>query len=185
MTSKRLFTILAVILALSVMGFAQSTKVTIRLGNELSSATAKAGETFEGSLAKAATVNGKNYEAGTPVAGVVSSARPSGRLSKPGLLSLRLTKVGETPVRTLALVRQGQSHTKSNATKIGGGAAAGTVIGAIAGGGKGAAIGALAGGAAGTGAAAYTGKKDVVYPAETALTFTLSSSAARARTTKK
>jgi hypothetical protein len=179
MTPRRLFTTLALVLAFAITTFAQTgTKVTIRLGQELSSATAKAGEKFEGSLARSVTVNGKTFKAGTPVAGVVTAANPSGRLSKPGLLSLRLTAIDVTPVRTLAISREGQSHTKSNATKIGGGAAAGTVIGAIAGGGKGAAIGALAGGAAGTGAAAYTGKKDVVLPAETALTFTTRSAAA-------
>jgi hypothetical protein len=39
--------------------------------------------------------------------------------------------------------------------------------------GKGAAIGALAGGGAGTAAAGFTGKKDIVLPAETRLHFKL------------
>ncbi|HTR64362.1 MAG TPA: hypothetical protein VMH85_01225, partial [Terriglobales bacterium] len=66
----------------------------------------------------------------------------------------------------------GKSHKKGNLEKIGGGAAAGTLIGALAGGGKGAAIGGLAGAGAGTGVAAATGKEEAVIPAETALTFT-------------
>ncbi len=54
---------------------------------------------------------------------------------------------------------------------VGGGALAGTVIGAIAGGAKGAVIGAIAGGAAGAGAQVMTKGKDLSVPAETKLTF--------------
>jgi outer membrane lipoprotein SlyB len=65
----------------------------------------------------------------------------------------------------------GQGHTKSNVTKIGGGAAVGALLGGIFGGGKGAAIGALAGGGAGTAGAAATGKKEAKIGAETTMTF--------------
>jgi hypothetical protein len=60
---------------------------------------------------------------------------------------------------------------KTTAKYAGGGALAGAVIGAIAGGGKGAAIGALAGGAAGTGTQVLTTGKSLNIPAETVLTF--------------
>jgi hypothetical protein len=56
-------------------------------------------------------------------------------------------------------------------TKIGGGAAAGALIGALAGGGKGALIGTAVGAGAGTGVAAATGKEEAVIHAETAITF--------------
>jgi hypothetical protein len=56
---------------------------------------------------------------------------------------------------------------------VGGGAAGGAGIGAIAGGGKGAAIGALIGAAAGTGGAGFTGNRDITLAAETALDFKL------------
>jgi hypothetical protein len=59
---------------------------------------------------------------------------------------------------------------------IGGGALLGTLLGAIAGGGKGAAIGAIAGGAAGAGAEVMTSGKRVEVPAETVLTFRLTRS---------
>jgi len=72
------------------------------------------------------------------------------------------------------LVIKGESHTKSNATKIGGGAVLGAIIGGIAGGGKGAAIGTVAGAGAGTGAAAATGKKPALVDPEAVLTFTTS-----------
>jgi hypothetical protein len=54
---------------------------------------------------------------------------------------------------------------------VGGGALAGTLIGALAGGGKGAAIGALAGGAAGAGTQVLTRGKSLNVPAETKLNF--------------
>jgi hypothetical protein len=56
---------------------------------------------------------------------------------------------------------------------LGGGALGGTLIGALAGGGKGAAIGLLAGGAAGAGAQVLTRGKTLSVPAETQLTFRL------------
>jgi hypothetical protein len=49
----------------------------------------------------------------------------------------------------------GKSNQKRDAVFIGGGAATGAIIGAIAGGGKGAAIGAILGGGLGTGARVY------------------------------
>ncbi len=59
------------------------------------------------------------------------------------------------------------------ARAIGGGAALGTIIGAIAGGAKGAAIGGMAGAAGGAGAQVLTRGRDVRVPAETVLTFRL------------
>ncbi len=74
---------------------------------------------------------------------------------------------------TAAPGTEGLGVNKRTGKYVGGGALAGTVIGAIAGGGKGAAIGALAGGAAGAGAQVLTRGKNVKVPAETELTFKL------------
>lgn len=60
---------------------------------------------------------------------------------------------------------------KTTAKYAGGGAVAGALIGALAGGGKGAAIGTLAGGAAGAGTQVLTSGKSINIPAETILTF--------------
>src|SRR5215471_8410271 len=60
---------------------------------------------------------------------------------------------------------------KTTAKYTGGGALAGAVIGAIAGGGKGAAIGTVAGGAAGAGTQVLITGKKIDIPAETVLTF--------------
>jgi hypothetical protein len=65
----------------------------------------------------------------------------------------------------------GLGANKRTGVYVGGGALAGTLIGAIAGGAKGAAIGAIAGGAAGAGAQVITKGKDLSVPAETKLDF--------------
>lgn len=178
------------VLLLGLTAFAQSipsgTRLSVRLTSELSSATAQPGQAWEGTLARDVVANGNIIaKAGAPVRGTVTAAKPSGRLKDPGTLSLRVTRVGDMTVKTAAVSRKGESHTKSNVTKMGGGAVAGAVIGGLAGGGKGAAIGTLAGGAAGTGAAAYTGKKEAVIPAETVLSFSVTSSTASRRTTTR
>jgi hypothetical protein len=167
------------------------THVTVRMGHQMSSETARAGEGFEGTLARDLIVDGTTIaKAGAPVRGKVTSAKSSGRLHAPGVLTVRLTSIDGHPVTSSAYGVKGKSHTKSNATKIGGGAAAGAVIGALAGGGKGAAIGALAGGAAGAGTQTLTKGKSLNIPAESTLSFKTSadtamqpsgSSAARSR----
>jgi hypothetical protein len=67
----------------------------------------------------------------------------------------------------------GIGKNKRTAEVIGGGAALGTIIGGIAGGGKGAAIGVLVGAAGGAGAQVLTRGRDVRVPAETVLEFRL------------
>lgn len=69
--------------------------------------------------------------------------------------------------------RAGLGKNKRTGEYVGGGALLGTVIGAIAGGGRGAAIGALAGGAAGAGTQVLTRGKSLRVPAESILTFRL------------
>jgi hypothetical protein len=69
--------------------------------------------------------------------------------------------------------RQGVGKNKRTGEFVGGGAVLGTILGAIAGGGKGAAIGAVAGGAAGAGAQTVTRGKTIRVPAETVLSFRL------------
>ena len=150
---------------------------TVRLNTSLSSATARAGEVWGGTLTHDIVENGKVIaRAGAPVKGKVTYVNRSGRLHKPGALTLRLTSINGETVYSSRVSRQGKSHTKSNATKIGGGAGAGALIGAVAGGGKGAAIGAAAGAGAGTGVAAATGKQEVRIPTESVLTFTITGS---------
>jgi hypothetical protein len=184
---------LAVVLALSLGALARipaGTPLTIRLTSEITSRTARSGQSFHGTLARSIVIRGKTVaRAGAPVSGVVSHAKPSGRLHAPGELTVRLTSItlsGErVALSTSSVSTKGKSHKKGNIEKIGGGAAAGTLIGALAGGGKGALIGAAAGGAAGTGVAAATGKEEAVFHAEQALTFRVRTAAVESRSTRR
>src|SRR5256885_15434081 len=159
---------------------------TVRINTSLSSATAHKEEAWSGTLTSDIVSNGKVVaKAGAPVKGKVTYVNRSGRLHKPGALSLRLTSINGEAVYSSRVSRQGKSHTKSNATKIGGGAGAGALIGALAGGGKGAAIGAGAGAAAGTGVAAYTGKQQAVIPSEALVAFTITNGSASSASLRK
>lgn len=156
------------------------TSIRVRMIDNLSSEKAQMGDTFRGTLDEPIQVNGRElYPKGADVIGRVTDVHPTGRLSEPGELDLVLNTVSSgtvaASIHVEPLVIKGESHAKGNATKIGGGAVLGAVIGAIAGGGKGAAIGTLAGGAAGTGAAAATGKKPALVESEAILTFVTTS----------
>jgi len=171
----------ALLALLAAMAAAQTipagTRITVRSGTEISSASAKVGEQWNGVLARNLVIGGKTVAAkGSPVSGRITLAKSSGRLHAPGQLSLRLTSVEvggkSVAVQSASYHIAGKDQKKSSLIKGGGGLAAGALIGALAGGGKGAAIGAVAGGAAGTGVAAATGKREAVIPAESAITFT-------------
>ena len=153
------------------------TKITVVTDQSVSSKTAKIGEAITGTVAHDVTSEGKVViPKGSSVKLTVSSVQASGRLSTPAKLYLRLRTVtvgGKTyTVATSSAGRTLGGKGKRDAGFIGGGAAGGAVIGALAGGGKGAAIGAAAGAGAGTAGAAATGKKDIYFPAETKLAFT-------------
>ncbi len=165
---------LLLVSAASAQRIAAGTQVTVQLSEGLDSGKATAGETWNGTLVNDLTNRSGRVVArkGSPVSGVVSDAKDSGRLHAPGILSVRLTRVGNVSVNTDTITRDGQGHTKSNVTKVGGGTAAGALIGGLAGGGKGAGIGALVGAGAGTVGALATGKRQAKLPAETTLTFT-------------
>src|SRR5882757_4151424 len=154
--SHKLITLLAVVFLVS-FALAQKapeipfgTTIKVRTIDRLSSVEARVGDNFHATLEEPITVNDKElYPRGADIIGRVVDVHQSGRLSEPGELDLVLNTVssgGKTSsLRVEPLVMKGESHGKSNATKIGGGAALGAIIGAIAGGGKGAAVGTVAG----------------------------------------
>ena len=177
-----LTTVFAFCMSLNAATIPSGTHVTVRTGSTLSSGTARAGETISCSVAHDVVVHGHTLaKRGDPGKCRVTAAKSSGRLHAPGILRVRLTEVNGQHVTTTSHSFRGKSHKKSNITKIGGGAAAGALIGGLAGGGKGALIGTAAGGAAGTGLAVATGKEEAVIPAETAMTFTIGGASASSR----
>jgi outer membrane lipoprotein SlyB len=155
---------------------APGTSIKIRIIDNLTSETANIGDAFHGTLEEPLTAGGREvYPKGADVTGRVVDTHKSGRLSDPGELDLILSTVSSgnrtSSLHVQPLVIKGESHTKSNTTKIGATTVLGAIIGGIAGGGSGAAIGAGAGAAAGTGAAAATGKREAKVESEAVLTF--------------
>jgi len=154
------------------------TVLTVRLGQAVGSKISSPGETFTASVASPVAVDGKTViPAGATATGNVVDAKPLGRFKGGASLQLRLTSItvngADQAISTSSVVRTEKGKGKRTAVLAGGGAGLGALIGGLAGGGKGAAIGALAGAGAGTGGAAFTGNKDIVLPAESALSFKL------------
>jgi hypothetical protein len=158
----------------------EGTTLTVRLGNSVGSKISSPGDSFSATLASAVTVDGNAViPAGASARGTVVDAKPLGKFKGGASLELRLNSITvngiEQSIETSAISRTIKGKGKRTAVVTGGGAALGALIGGLAGGGKGAAIGAAAGGGAGVGGAAFTGNKEIVFPAESALSFRLKS----------
>jgi hypothetical protein len=154
------------------------TPIAVVLDESLSSKTATPGQSFQATVESPIEISGKvAIPKGARATGTVKDAKAAGRFKGASLLELGLKTIeidGKThEISTSAPSFSHKGKGKRTAVAVGGGAALGALIGGLAGGGKGAAIGAGVGAGAGTGGAAFTGKADVVLPAETALTFKL------------
>jgi hypothetical protein len=152
--------------------------LTVRLADEVGSKASQPGQTFGATLTRAVEVDGEAIiPAGARVEGIVVDAKPMGHFAGGALLELRLNSIhvnGEQlPIQTLPFTQTLKGKGKRTGVIIGGGAGLGALIGGLAGGGKGAAIGAAAGAGAGTAGSAYTGNKEILLPAESAVAFTL------------
>ena len=156
------------------------TTLTVRLGESVGSKISSPGQSFSATLASPVTVDGNTViPAGASARGTVVDAKPLGRFKGGAILELRLNSITingtEQRIKTSAVTRTLKGKGKRTAVMAGGGTALGAIIGGLAGGGKGAAIGAAAGAGAGTGGAAFTGNKEIILPAESALSFRLTS----------
>jgi hypothetical protein len=149
------------------------TMMRVRMDSELTSGTARVGDTFSTTVTEPVYAGGTEViPVGSHVWGRVTSVNRAGRRT-PGNISVRFISVqlpngARHPINGSLTTLQtdqvksdnestvkGRSNQKRDAVFIGGGAATGAIIGAIAGGGKGAGIGAILGGALGTGARVY------------------------------
>ncbi len=157
---------------------AAGTTVTVSLASALGSKLSQAGQTFNGTTAKDLMVdNAVAIPKGSTVSGTVTDAKPLGKFAGGAVLQLRIDSINvngsDMPVTAALRTFTAKGKGKRTAVMAGGGAALGGIIGGLAGGGKGAAIGVLAGGGAGGAGAAFTGNKDIVLPAESAVSFQL------------
>jgi hypothetical protein len=153
--------------------------IPVRLIDGLSTERNVTGDSFTGSLDQLLVVNGLVIaERGARVEGRVVSSDKGGRVKGVASIAVQLTRIhlsdGQTiSVQTDSFERDAEASKKTDAAKVGAGAAIGAIIGAIAGGGKGAAVGAGVGGGAGAGDVLLTRGKPATLPSETKISFRL------------
>jgi len=155
------------------------TDLHVRLSQALNSSNAQAGQAWQGQISEPVRVNGEiAVPQGAAVSGTIVAADSAGHFKGQSRLVLKLTALefngASYDLASRDVTRLSSSRGTRSAETIGGGAAVGALIGALAGHGKGAAIGAVAGAGAGTAAQAMTKPPEVNLPAETVLSFALS-----------
>jgi len=157
------------------------TSLVVRMGNTIDTKTANAGDTFTGTLARSVSVDGEvAIPSGAGVTGTVVNSKSPGKFKGEGTLAVALTSIDvhgvPTTIETSTYAQSVKGKGKRTAVATGGGAGGGALIGGLAGGGKGALIGGLLGAGGGAAVSAFTGNKDLQIPAESVVTFKLSSS---------
>jgi hypothetical protein len=154
------------------------TALTVVLDEPLGSKTSSTGQNFSATVSAPVEVDGRTaIPKGAHVTGVVREAKSAGRFKGGAVLSVALESVtvggASYDLHTTDRTQTSTGKGKRTAGMVGGGGAAGALIGGLAGGGKGAAIGAVVGAGGGAAGAGLTGNREIVLPAETHLTFKL------------
>jgi hypothetical protein len=133
------------------------TVLPVDLETSVGSDISRVEQKVDGRLRRAVSVDGVEVlPAGTALSGHVTAARRPGKVKGRGYVAIRFTELdtpgaGKTRISTATIARQAPATKQKDTVKILGPAAAGAVIGRIAGGKDAAAKGAVIGGAAGTG----------------------------------
>jgi hypothetical protein len=156
----------------------QGTPLVLRLIDDVDSTRDTVGQTFRASIDEPVVVGERTVIArGADVVVKLVEDKQSGKLTGKTELTLDVQSVminGRlVDVHTEEVTQSSGSRTGKTGQVVGGGAALGAIIGAIAGGGKGAAIGAVSGAAAGGAVQVITKGEKVKIPSETRLTFAL------------
>ena len=156
------------------------TVIQIRMIDSIDSATNQPGDRFHATLDTPITIDDKVIvPQGADIEGRVAELKSAGHFEGKPEIALQLTALNVNGRRyslhTNQYSREGSSRGKNTAEKVGGGAALGAIIGAIAGGGKGAAIGGVIGAGAGGGVQAASKAPAIHVPSEALLSFTLES----------
>jgi hypothetical protein len=154
------------------------TTVFVRMIDGIDSSQNKIGDTFRASL-ESALVVGDTVVApkGADAYGKLTQVKAAGNISGAAELTLELAgiRIGGNivPLDSTDYDVAGKGRGAQSAQRIGGAAVIGTILGAIAGGGRGAAIGGVAGAGAGTAVQVMTHGQQVRVPSETLLEFRL------------
>lgn len=158
------------------------TVLSIRMVDGVDSERDSVGQTFRASLDEPVMApDGRTLvPRGSDVVVKLVDDQQSGKIEGRTVLTLDIVSLKvngrDVEIDTTAITEQSDSRTGRSAKVIGGTAVLGTIIGALAGGGKGAAIGAASGAGVGTAAQVATKGQRVRIPSETRLTFTLQQS---------
>jgi hypothetical protein len=154
------------------------TEIVVRMIDDVDSEVHRVGQTFRASVDEPVTVGGTTLiPRGAEVVAKLVERKESGKLAGRAELTMDLVSItvgGKTlEIVTSEATTASEARGRETAKVVGGGAALGAIIGAIAGGGKGAAIGATTGAGAGTAVQVLTKGQRVRIPSETRLSFTL------------
>jgi hypothetical protein len=154
------------------------TVITVRMIDRIDSSRNRPGEEFAGTIDAPVVVDDRVViRRGADARVRLVESRSAGRMTGRSELHVELVSLAigaqSYAVETGMVEKAGASRGKRTAATVGGGAALGALIGAIAGKGKGAAIGGAIGAGAGTAVQASTKGEQVQIPPETKLDFTL------------
>lgn len=158
-----------------------SAVIGLRLETALTSERSRVEDRVDARVTRDVRAEGRlAIPAGSRVIGTVTLVERGGKMKERPRLGVRFHTVVlagglHVPLRTEAIVREGDSPSAGSARKIGGAAAGGAILGAILGGGKGAAIGGAAGAGAGSAAVMAGQRSHATLPAGTTLTARLAS----------
>jgi len=153
--------------------------MAIRLNQSLSSATAKVEDRVTAVVSNDVVVDGRTVvPSGSRLEGTVTVVQPGSKFKGRARLGIRFHTLVldggmRVPIQTEALYRDGDSATGVTATKVGGGAAAGAIIGGLLGGKQGAIIGGTIGAGGGTAAVMAGDAKEAVLPSDSQLSMRL------------
>jgi hypothetical protein len=160
--------------------------IRVRLNQTITSETAHVGDQFTTTVVDPVYASGLEViPSGSEITGRVSAVNRASRKSKAGFIGVRFVSL-RLPTGIARAINgdltdvnadnvtadnegevSGQSSMKRNVVFIGGGAAAGALIGAIANGGKGAGIGAIVGGGLGAAGAIFSKGNEAVVKSGT------------------
>lgn len=157
-----------------------ATAITVRMIDAVDSKESRPGQTFKASVDDPVMVGDRTIiPKGADVVTKLTEVKDPSKLAGGGELTLALDSISingrMVNVSSESVTTAGESRKGDSAKIIGGTAALGAIIGAIAGGGKGAALGGLSGAGAGTAVRVLMKGSEVKIPSETRLTFTLQS----------
>jgi hypothetical protein len=144
------------------------TQLPVVLDTAVSSTASRVEQSVSGHVSRDVLMSGQVVvPAGSQVYGVVTDARPSGKVKGLAHVAIRFTELAPTGsseryrIQTATIGRTARATKAKDAAEIGGPAAGGAVIGALVGGKKGALIGTAVGGGAGTAVVLSTSGQEV------------------------